>query len=61
MSDLLIRRMALSDVDQVHQIERSTFAKPWTREDFVKEVTSNACARYLVAVLPVDLRGKVIY
>lgn len=49
MNDILIRRMTLSDVDPVHDIELSTFAKPWTRADFVKEMTANACARYLVA------------
>ena len=49
MSDAAIRRMTLRDVDAVHAIEAATFSKPWTREDFVKEMTQNACARYLVA------------
>ena len=44
-----IRRMTLADVDAVHAIEAATFPKPWSREDFVKEMTQNACARYLVA------------
>lgn len=49
MSDIVIRRMTLSDVDSVHAIELATFAKPWSRADFVKEMTENRCARYLVA------------
>lgn len=49
MSDTVIRRMTLADVDGVHAIEEATFPRPWTREDFVKEMTQNACARYLVA------------
>lgn len=49
MSDTMIRRMTLADVDGVHAIEEATFPRPWTREDFVKEMTQNACARYLVA------------
>lgn len=49
MSDTVIRRMTLNDVDAVHFIEAATFARPWTRQDFVKEMTTNACARYLVA------------
>ena len=49
MSETVIRRMTLNDVDAVHAIEADTFARPWTREDFVKEMTTNACARYLVA------------
>ena len=56
MSDVIIRRMTLSDVDQVHAIEVSSFPKPWKREDFVKEMTGNVCARYLVA----EENGKVI-
>ena len=49
MSEIIIRRMTLDDVDGVHAIEAATFARPWTRQDFVKEMTTNACARYLVA------------
>lgn len=49
MSETVIRRMTLADVDGVHAIEEATFPRPWTREDFVKEMTQNACARYLVA------------
>ncbi len=49
MGEVTIRRMTLADVDNVHAIENATFARPWKREDFVKEMTKNACARYLVA------------
>ena len=55
-SDILIRRMALADVDAVYAIEAATFPTPWSREDFVKEMTKNACARYLVA----EKEGAVI-
>ena len=50
MNPITIRRMTLADVDAVHAIEASTFARPWKREDFVKEMTQNVCARYLVAL-----------
>ena len=49
MGETVIRRMTAEDVDGVHAIEAATFARPWKREDFVKEMTQNACARYLVA------------
>ena len=49
MSDVLIRRMTIEDVDGVHAIEAATFPKPWSREDFIREMTTNNCARYLVA------------
>ena len=49
MGDVVIRRMTLPDVDGVHAIEQAAFPRPWKREDFVREMTKNACARYLVA------------
>lgn len=56
MADVKIRRMNIDDVDAVYAIECATFPKPWQREDFVKEMTQNTCARYLVA----ETEGKVI-
>jgi len=56
MRDTLIRRMALMDVDAVHAVETASFPKPWTRQDFVREMTENVCARYLVA----ENNGEVI-
>jgi len=41
--------MTLDDVDPVSEIERQSFAIPWSRDAFVQEVTENRCARYLVA------------
>ena len=41
--------MTLDDVDAVSEIEKQCFAVPWSREAFVREVTENVCARYLVA------------
>ena len=49
MSEVIIRRMTIDDVAAVHAIEAATFPKPWTKEDFEKEMTQNRCARYLVA------------
>ena len=56
MSECIIRRMVLSDVDAVAGIEAATFAHPWSREAFEDELTKNAVARYLVA----ELDGRVI-
>lgn len=56
MDDLSIRRMTLNDVDSVYDIEADTFQKPWKRDDFVREMTTNVCARYLVA----DVGGNVV-
>ena len=53
---VLYRRMTLADVPQVHAIEERTFATPWSRQSFVDEMTTNKCARYLVA----EEDGRVI-
>ncbi len=49
MSELVIRRMCESDLDQVMAIEESSFARPWTRADYEGELIRNKAARYLVA------------
>lgn len=49
MPDCRIRRMQLSDLDEVMVIEESTFARPWPRSSYEHELTANPTARYLVA------------
>ena len=48
MSDISIGLMTLDDVEAVAAIEAATFRTPWSKESFYREVTDNACARYLV-------------
>ena len=50
------RRMTLDDVPQVHEIELNTFHTPWSYQSFVDEMTTNKCARYIVA----EEDGKVL-
>ena len=52
-----IRRMTVQDVDAVTEIEKATFARPWTREDFLREMEVNKVARYLVYVLDGEIVG----
>ena len=56
MDEIRIRRMELTDLDEVVDLENHTFAMPWSRESFEQELTRNVAARYLVA----DLNGHVI-
>ena len=49
MGETAIRFMRLKDVDAVAAIEQATFARPWSRDSFRRELTRNAVARYLVA------------
>ncbi len=53
---MTIRRMTTGDVDAVHSIELATFAMPWSRQSFLREMEKNACARYLVA----EENGEII-
>ena len=46
---ILCRRMTLEDVDAVYAIEQATFSTPWSRQSFVDEMTTNKCARNVVA------------
>ncbi|GHU74302.1 ribosomal-protein-alanine N-acetyltransferase RimI [Clostridia bacterium] len=55
--DWFIRPMTMGDVDAVAAIERETFAVPWSRESFVRELTENiTTARYFI----LDLDGDVV-
>lgn len=48
MSDVIIRRMTMVDVDGVAAVEAATFPTPWSRDAFASEM-KNVAARYLVA------------
>ena len=48
MSDVIIRRMTMADVDGVAAVEAATFPTPWSRDAFQSEM-KNVAARYLVA------------
>lgn len=48
MSEITAGLMTVEDVDAIHAIETACFKTPWSRESFLREVTENACARYMV-------------
>lgn len=48
MSEITVGLMTEQDVPAIHAIEESCFPVPWSREAFYREVTENACARYVV-------------
>lgn len=56
MNEPNIRRMTRADIDAVTAIEAETFAIPWSRESFRREIEENVAARYLVA----EKDGRVI-
>ena len=54
--EVQIRRMTEEDLDSVERIEKETFPRPWTRDNYLHELTRNVAARYLVA----EYEGNVI-
>lgn len=50
MSDVFIRKMEVSDLDQVLEVEHASFATPWPREIFQQELEKNNHAHYFVMI-----------
>lgn len=48
MSEITVGLMTEADVDAIHAIEVACFKTPWSKASFLREVTENACARYVV-------------
>lgn len=48
METAVIDGMTYGDIPEVLEIERLSFATPWSEEAFKSEVTQNICARYIV-------------
>ncbi|HET7141200.1 MAG TPA: GNAT family N-acetyltransferase, partial [Candidatus Limnocylindria bacterium] len=44
-----IDEMRVTDIEQVHEIERLSFATPWPAHAFEQELRGNRLARYVVA------------
>ena len=55
MESFVVRRMELTDIDAVLDIEENSFSIPWTRNSFVTEITKNKLAIYCV----VEVDGEV--
>lgn len=47
--NILVRPMAMADVDGVMAVEKDSFSTPWSRSAFEEELAQNRLARYIVA------------
>lgn len=56
MADITVRKMELKDVPQVLEVDRASFATPWTTDIFYHELMDNMHAYYYV----VDMDGKIV-
>ncbi|MDA3130458.1 ribosomal protein S18-alanine N-acetyltransferase [Aliibacillus thermotolerans] len=58
MNDALhIRLMELEDIEDVLKVEHDAFSIPWTRSAFVRELTENPFAHYIVAEWEEEIVG----
>lgn len=56
MESVIVRKMKLSDIDSVVDIEENSFAIPWTKGAFATELKRNMLAKYYV----VEVDGRVV-
>ena len=56
MTPLFIRPMEARDLDTLAALERLCFSTPWSRASFERELSENACARYIVG----EAGGRVV-
>lgn len=54
--EVTFRKMTEADIDQVYEIEKLSFALPWTKESFFHEMKFNDHAYYVVA----EIDGKIV-
>ena len=54
--EICLRPMHLDDLDQICNIERLSFPTPWEIPSFVRELTENPVARYIV----MESQGQII-
>lgn len=54
--EIIYRKMTLSDIPTILDIEHDAFETPWTEEAFQNELTNNLFAQYMV----MEYEGKVI-
>lgn len=54
------RKMSLLDLDQVNEIELSSFAEPWKKEDLAREIMSNEFANIYVGEISLEDGSKKI-
>lgn len=56
MSDVIVRRADINDVEGIYEIETLCFPDPWTKESLVYEFEENSRAFYVVA----ELDNKIV-
>lgn len=55
-NEIIIRKMALTDIDAVMRVEKESFSTAWTMEIFYQELTENPHAHYFV----IEYNGNIV-
>ncbi|HEY3315918.1 MAG TPA: ribosomal protein S18-alanine N-acetyltransferase [Bacillota bacterium] len=55
--EMAILPMRLNDLEDVMEVERASFSSPWSRQAFVRELTDNVYAHYIVARVSARVMG----
>ncbi len=56
-ADVVLRPMALQDIDQIEAIEKASFSQPWSRESLLHELEEGHGAHYIVALQGDEVLG----
>src|SRR5690625_1965649 len=57
MSKLVIRKMQITDVDAVLNVEKASFTSPWCKNIFYQELMDNEHAHYFVSIVNKNIIG----
>ncbi|SFE47381.1 [SSU ribosomal protein S18P]-alanine acetyltransferase [Lentibacillus persicus] len=57
MAEVVVRKMELSDIDDVMAVETESFTAPWPRDVILHELTDNQYAHYYVILLDQKVVG----
>lgn len=57
MAEVVVRKMELSDIDDVMAVETESFSAPWPRDVILHELTDNQYAHYYVIFADQELVG----
>ncbi|RDW20038.1 ribosomal-protein-alanine N-acetyltransferase [Oceanobacillus arenosus] len=56
MDKVLIRKMEINDVEHVVEVEKASFATPWTTDIFYQEIVDNNFAHYFV----IEVNARIV-
>lgn len=57
MNNINIREMNKDDIDDVLEVEKTSFSTPWSKDSFIKEITENKLAKYIIAEVDEKIVG----